>query len=38
MQDTDSVKYILSEIEKEVKGDYEEKHLGMIKDIAFYYL
>lgn len=38
MQDTDSVKYILSEIDKGMKGDYEEKDLDMIKDIAYYYI
>lgn len=38
MQDTDSVKYILSEIDREKKGDYEEKDLDMIQDIAFYYI
>ena len=38
MQDTDSVKYILSEIDREKKGDYEEKDLDMIQDIAFHYI
>ena len=38
MQDPYSAKYILSEIEKEKKGDYEEKDLDMIQDIAFHYI
>ena len=38
MQDTDSVKYILSKIQEGKKEDYDEKDRGMIKDIAFYYL
>lgn len=38
MQDSDSVKFILSEIDKGKKRDYEERDLAIIKDIAFYYL
>lgn len=38
MRDSDSVKYILSEISKEKKGDYDEEDLDLIKDISFYYL
>lgn len=38
MQDSDSVKYILSEIGKGKKRDYEEEDLELIKDISFYYL
>jgi hypothetical protein len=38
MKDSDSVKYILSEISKGKKRDYEEGDLNMIKDISFYYL
>ena len=38
MQDSDSVKYILSEISKGKKRDYDEVDLDLIKDIAFYYL
>lgn len=38
MSDSDSVKYILSEISKGKKRDYEERDLGIIKDISFYYL
>lgn len=38
MQDSDSVKYILSEISKGKKRDYDEGDLDLIKDIAFYYL
>ncbi|RHR31813.1 MULTISPECIES: hypothetical protein [unclassified Eubacterium (in: firmicutes)] len=36
--DSDSVKYILSELSKEKKIDYDEQDLELIKDIAFYYL
>lgn len=38
MKDSGSVKYILSEISKGKKRDYEEGDLNMIKDISFYYL
>ena len=38
MRDSDSVKYILSEISKGKKGDYDEEDLDLIKDISFYYL
>lgn len=38
MQDSDSVKYILSEISKGKKRDYESEDLELIKDISFYYL
>lgn len=33
-----SVSVILSKIEKKNKGDYDEKELDIIKNIAFYYL
>lgn len=38
MRDSDSVKYILSEISKGKKRDYDEEDLNLIKDISFYYL
>lgn len=38
MRDSDSVKYILSEISKGKKRDYDEGDLDLIKDISFYYL
>ena len=38
MRDSDSVEYILSEISKGKKGDYDEEDLDLIKDISFYYL
>lgn len=38
MQDSDSVKYILSEISKGKKRGYESEDLELIKDISFYYL
>lgn len=38
MNDSDSVKYIMLEIDKGKKNDYEEKDLEIIKEIAFYYL
>ena len=38
MRDSDSVKYILSEISQGKIKDYDEEDLDMIKDIAFYYL
>ena len=38
MRDSDSVKYILSEISKGKKSDYDEGDLDLIKDISFYYL
>ena len=38
MQDTDSVKYILSEISKGKKRNYDKEDIDIIKDIAFYYL
>lgn len=38
MRDSDSVKYILSEISKGKKRDYDEEDLDLIKDISFYYL
>ena len=37
MRDSD-IKYILSEISKGKKGDYDEEDLDLIKDISFYYL
>ncbi len=37
-QDPDSVKYILSEIDKGKNTEYEEPDLVLIKDISFYYL
>lgn len=38
MQDTDSVKFILSEINKYKKRDYEKIDIDILKDISFYYL
>ena len=38
MQDSDSVKYILSEISKGKKRDYDKEDIDLIKDISFYYL
>ena len=38
MQDTDSAKYILSEISKGKKKDYDKDDVDMIKDISFFYL
>ncbi len=37
-QDSDSVKYILSEINKYKSIEFEEKDYSLIKDISFYYL
>lgn len=36
--DTDSVKYILSEISKGKKKDYDKEDINIIKDISFFYL
>ena len=38
IQDSDSVKYILSEISNGKKEDYDKEDLELIKDISFYYL
>ena len=38
IQDSDSVKYILSEISNRKKKDYDKEDLELIKDISFYYL
>ena len=38
MQDSDSVKYILSEISKGKKRDYDQEDIDIIKDISFYYI
>lgn len=38
MCDLDSVKYILSEIDKGKKNEYEKADLDLLKDISFYYL
>ena len=38
MQDTDSTKYILSEISKYKKKDYDKEENDLIKDISFFYL
>ena len=38
IQDSDSVKYILSEISNGKKKDYDTEDLELIKDISFYYL
>ena len=38
MQDTDSTKYILSEISKYKKTDYDREDIDIIKDISFFYL
>ena len=38
IQDSDSVKYILSEISNGKKKDYDKEYLELIKDISFYYL
>ena len=38
MQDSDSVKYIFSEIDKEKEIGYEDDDLELIKEISFYYL
>lgn len=38
MYDLDSVKYILSEIDKGKKSEYEKADLDLLKDISFYYL
>lgn len=37
-QDTDSTKYILSEISKGKKKDYDKEDVDLIKDISFFYL
>ena len=36
--DIDSVKYIMSEIDKNKNMDYLNEDLELLKDIAFYYL
>ncbi|MBQ5475271.1 MAG: hypothetical protein IIT65_11415 [Lachnospiraceae bacterium] len=36
--DIDSVKYIMSEIDKNKSMDYLNEDLELLKDIAFYYL
>lgn len=36
--DTDSTKYIMSEIDKYKKMDYLDEDLDLLKDIAYYYL
>ncbi|MBQ2801755.1 MAG: hypothetical protein IJF03_10210 [Lachnospiraceae bacterium] len=38
IQDTDSTKYILSEISKGKKKDYDKEDVDIIKDISFFYL
>lgn len=38
MRDTGSVKYILSEIRKYKKQDYDTEDIDLIKDISFYYI
>lgn len=38
IQDSDSVKYILSEISNGKKKDYDKEDIELIKDISFYYL
>ena len=38
MQDTDSIKYILSEISKGKKRNYDKEDIDIIKDTSFYYL
>ncbi|MBQ6888039.1 MAG: hypothetical protein IJN54_11060 [Lachnospiraceae bacterium] len=38
MQDIDSTKYILSEISKGKKKDYDKEDADIIKDISFFYL
>ena len=38
IEDSDSVKYILSEISNGKKKDYDKEDLELIKDISFYYL
>ena len=38
IQDTDSVKFVLSEINKNKNREYEESDVDMLKDISFYYL
>ena len=38
MQDTDSVKYIMYQIDIGKERAYEEKDSKLIKDIGFYYL
>lgn len=38
IQDTDSTKYILSEISKGKKRDYDKEDVDIIKDISFFYL
>lgn len=37
-EDSDSVKYILAEIDQGKQIDYEETDLELIRDISFYYL
>ncbi len=36
--DTDSTKYIMSEIDKYKNMDYSDEDLDLLKDIAYYYL
>lgn len=37
-QDSDSVKYILSKIDKEKQIEYDDADLALIKEISFYFL
>lgn len=37
-KDSDSVKYIFSEIDKYKKCDFEEKDIALIKEISYYWL
>ena len=37
-QDSDSVKFILSEIDKKKQLAYDDADLALIKEIAFYFL
>lgn len=37
-QDSDSVKYILSEINKSKQTEYDDADLALIKEISFYFL
>ena len=37
-QDSDSVKYILSEINKLKQTEYDDADLALIKEISFYFL
>lgn len=38
LHDTDSTKYILSEISKYKKKEYDKEDANLIKDISFFYL